>query len=255
MNHFFSNTIMAAALSVAAGGAFAEQIAQPRTIDARIMKVHLGGVVNLHVKQGPTATLMIIGEREAVEKVKVTRTADTLTISSEGRKWRFGSNKKNEVRAELTVPNFNELTSNGVGASEVNGFTGDAMTLSLDGAGALTVNGNYRNVVASLGGVGSMTLNPGNADKVDLKLRGAGHIEVNGSSRMLRADLGGVGSLDAEDLKADAVELDMSGLGGASVYAKTSANLKLSGMGSATVHGNPARRNFESRGMGSISWE
>lgn len=255
MNKFFGMTIMAAALSVAAGSALAEQIAQPRTIDARIMKVNLGGIVNLHVKQGPVAALTIIGERDDVSKVKVTRTADTLNINAEGRGWRFGTRQSKEIRAELTVPNFTGLTSHGVGASEIHGFTGDAINLSLEGAGAVTVNSNYRHVAAKLGGVGSMKLNSGNSDQVDLKLRGAGHIEISGTSRLLRADLGGVGSLDAEKLQADTVELDMSGLGGATVYAKSAANVKLSGMGSATIHGNPARRTADARGMGSVNWE
>lgn len=255
MNKIISMSMVAAALSIAASGAFAEQIAQPRTIDARIMKVNLGGIVNLHVKQGQTASLVIIGERDDVSKVNVTRSGDTLNISTEGRNWNFGNGRSKEVRAELTVPNFSELVSHGVGSSEVHGFTGDALKLSLEGAGSVNVNSNYRNVVAKLGGVGSMKLNSGNSDQVDLKLRGAGHIEVKGSSRLLRADLGGVGSLDAQKLQADAVELDMSGLGGASVYAKSSANLKLSGLGSATVYGNPARRTADARGMGSVSWE
>ena len=254
MNKFFSMSMMAAALSVAATGAFAEQIAQPRTIDARITKVNLGGIVNLKVKQGPVASLTIFGEREDVAKVQVTRSADTLKISTEGRQWHFGNGRK-ELRAELTVPHFNELLSTGVGTSAVQGFTGEAVKLTLEGAGAVAVDSTYRRVDARLGGVGSMKLAAGNADQVDLKLRGAGHIEIHGSSRLLRADLGGVGSLDAEKLRADAVELDMSGLGGASVYARSSANLKLSGLGSATVYGNPARRQADARGMGSVSWE
>lgn len=255
MNKLTSMTLMAALLSSAASGALAEQIAQPRTIDARIMKVNLGGVVDLQVRQGPSASLMIIGERAEVAKVKVTRSGDTLNISNEGRSWNFGNNKRKDIRAELTVPHFNELMSHGVGSSDVQGFTGEALRLSLEGAGAVTVNSNYRKVVAKLGGVGSMKLNAGNADQVDLTLRGAGHIEINGSSRLLRADLGGIGSLDAQKMQADAVELDMSGLGGASVYARSSANVKLSGLGSATVHGNPALRTAQASGMGSVSWE
>ena len=151
-------SIMAAALSIAASGACAEQIAQPHTIDARIMKVHLGGVINLQVKQGPVAALVIVGERADVAKVKVTRSAETLNISTEGRNWHFGNGPRETIRAELTVPNFNALTSNGVGTSDVRGFSGDTINLALEGAGAVTLDSNYRNVIAQLGGVGSMKL-------------------------------------------------------------------------------------------------
>ncbi|MEJ7805510.1 MAG: DUF2807 domain-containing protein [Telluria sp.] len=257
MNKLFGMTVMAATLCVATTGAMAEErIAQKRGIDARVAKVQLGGVINLHIKQGATPSLVLIGDKENVAKVVVTQNGDTLNIDSEGTsKWSFGHNKKHNVRAELTVPNLNELSSHGVGATEVQGFTGNELKLSLDGAGSVTVDSAYKNLVARLGGVGSMTLKPVNADQVDLKLRGAGHIEINGTSKVLRADLGGVGSLDAHKLVADAVELDMSGLGGAKVYAKNSAKVKLSGMGSATVYGKPVTRTADAKGMGSISWE
>jgi hypothetical protein len=257
MNKVFGMAVMAASLSVMAAGAMADdRISQQRGIDARVAKVNLGGVINLHIKQGAAPSLVLIGDREQVAKVKVTQSGDTLNIDTEGtRGWSFGKNNKLDVRAELTVPNLNELSSHGVGATEIKGFNGNELKLTLDGAGAVNVDSAYKNLTARLGGVGSMTLKSANADNVDLKLRGAGHIAINGSSKVLRADLGGVGSLDAQKLVSDAVELDMSGLGGATVYARNSAKVKLSGMGSATVYGNPVTRTADAKGMGSISWE
>jgi hypothetical protein len=258
MNRIFSMVMVAAALSAPSGAALAEQISQGRGIDARVVKVKLGGVINLRIKQGATPSLVLIGEKEHVARVTVVQTGDTLAIDTESGKdrgWHFGGRDKHDVRAELTLPHLNELVSHGVGASDVQGFSGNEVRLSLDGAGSVKLTSQYRNVMARLGGVGSMTLNSGNSEQVDLKLRGAGHIAVNGHSKLLRADLGGVGSLDARQLQADAVELDMSGLGGASVYAKTSANLKLSGLGSATVYGKPGSRSTDARGLGSVSWQ
>ena len=257
MKKMFGMAVMAATLSMAASGAMAdERISQKRGIDARVAKVQLGGVINLHIKQGATPSLILTGDKDQIAKVIVTQSGDTLNIDSEGSsKWHFGNSKKNDVRVELTVPNLNELVSHGVGSTDVQGFTGNDFKLTLDGAGSVTVDSAYKNLTARLGGVGSMTLKSGNADQVDLKLRGAGHIEINGTSKVLRADLGGVGSLDAEKLVSDAVELDMSGLGGATVYAKNSAKVKLSGMGSATVYGKPVTRTADAKGMGSISWE
>ncbi|MES2322087.1 MAG: DUF2807 domain-containing protein [Pseudomonadota bacterium] len=257
MNKMMATALMAAALSVSAGAAMADEVvSEGRAIDARVVKVKLGGVINLNVRQGATPSLTLIGDKRYVSKVSVSQSGDTLTIDTENRNsWNFGGNDKRELRAELVLPNLNEFVSHGVGASEVKGFTGKDVKLTLDGAGTITVNSNYRNVVARLGGVGSMTLNSGDSDQVDLNMRGAGHIEVNGNSKLLRANLGGVGSLDAKKLQADAVELDMSGLGGATVYAKTSAHLKLNGLGSATVYGKPGNRSSTARGLGSVSWQ
>ena len=255
MNKFFGTAVMAATLAVSNLAFADEQLSQGRAVDARTVKVKQGGIIDLRIKQGPTASLTIIGDRAMVEKVSVVQDGDTIKIDTASRNWTFSGKNHVELRAELTLPNLNELVSQGVGAADIKGFTGNDIKVVLDGAGAVTLNSNYRNVVARLGGVGSMQLNAADAEQIDLKLGGAGAITVAGTSKLLRADLGGVGSLDAKKLTADTVTLDMSGLGGATVFARTTANLKLSGLGSATVYGKPANRNSEARGMGSVSWQ
>lgn len=256
MNNLLGTLMLATALGASSSAAMADdKINEQRPIDARVLKVRLGGLINLNLKQGALASLVLVGQKRDLARVSVTQEGDTLTIDTESGGWHFGNNERHDVRAELTLPKLSQLDSHGVGATDIKGFTADELRLSLDGAGSMTMSSNYRNIVARLGGVGNMTLNAGNTEQVDLKLRGAGRIEVNGSAKLLRAHLGGVGSLEARSLQAEAVELDMSGLGGATVFAKSSANLKLNGLGSATVYGNPGKRSSEARGLGSISWQ
>jgi len=232
----------------------ADVSSENRSVDARTVNVDLDGVINLKIKQGPVASLTLYGEADALKKVTVEQSGDTLHIGTvKQRSINFG--KRHELRAELTLPNLRQLTSGGVGATDVKGFSGDSVRVALEGAGTVNLNSQYRNVNVRLGGVGSMTVNAGNSEKVDLDLHGAGHIEISGQTRQLHANLGGVGGLDAEQLKADAVDVNMTGLGSASVYAKSSASMKLSGLGSATVYGNPASRKASTQGMGSISWQ
>lgn len=255
MKTLFASAMITAALLTSGSVLADEQLSEGRAIDARVVKVKLDGVINLKVRQGATPSLVLYGEKRHLAKVSVSQNGDTLVIDTEHHGLSFNGGERKELRAELTLPAMTELLSRGVGATEVQGFSGSDIKLTLDGAGSVTVNSNYRNVNARLGGVGKMTLNSGDADKVDLNMRGAGQIAVNGQCKLLRADLGGLGSLDAKSLRADAVELDMSGLGGASVYAKTSANVRLSGLGSATVYGKPASRAATARGLGNVSWE
>jgi hypothetical protein len=249
----FATAFIAAALLVPAASTFAaDHINEPRTIDARVAKIKLGGAVDLKIKQGATPSLVITGTRDMLDKVRTTQNGDTLVIEMD--KVTFSWGKNSALKAELTVPAMNEITSTGVGSTEMNGFSGNDLKISLDGAGSMNVNGQYKNVNARLGGVGSMNLNTGDANLIDLSMRGAGSLTITGNAKTLKATLGGVGSLDAKKLTADAVDLDLSGLGGASVYAKTSANLNLSGLGSATVYGKPVNRNASARGLGSVSW-
>ncbi|MES2758077.1 MAG: DUF2807 domain-containing protein [Pseudomonadota bacterium] len=256
MNKLIGTVCMALALCATAGAALAQQSSETRAIDARVQKVKLGGVIDLRIKQGPAASLVISGDQRHVPKVVTTQQGDTLHIDIENnRHFQFGKNNKEQLRAELTLPDLNELVSQGVGAASITGFSGEQIRLALDGAGTVTLASRYRNINASLGGVGSMTLGATDSERVELSLRGAGRIEVNGHSKLLRAKLGGVGSLEARELRADAVELKMTGLGSATVYAKTSADLVLNGLGSATVYGKPANRKSAASGLGSVSWE
>lgn len=232
----------------------AEQASESRSVDARTVNINLDGVISLKVKQGPVATLTLYGKPEALKKVTVLQSGDQLRIDT-GKSNTINFGNRQEVRAELTLPNLREVVSGGVGATEVNGFSGDTLRLTLQGAGAVKVNAQYRNVDVNLGGIGGMTVNTGTSDNVDLHLNGAGRIEMIGQTRQLNATLGGVGSLDAQQLRAETVDVRLTGLGNATVYAKTRATMNLSGLGSATVYGKPASRQANAQGLGSVSWQ
>jgi hypothetical protein len=253
MNKLMGIALLAATLSMAMHGAMADEVVrETRSVDAGISKVRLGGVIRLNLRQGPPS-LVLSGERRYLSKITSVQRGDTLVIDMENNTRMEGG--KSELRADLTVPNLQEFASQGVGSSEVSGFSGNSVKLSLDGAGAVRFSGQYREVDARLGGVGGLTLDTGHADKVELRLGGAGHITISGQTRMLRAHLGGIGGLDAQQLRAETVDLEMSGLGGASVFARTAANISMSGMGSATVYGKPATRNATTNGFGKVSWQ
>jgi hypothetical protein len=254
MNKLLGSAILATTLSLSVHAQVHadDNVRENRPIGAGISKVHLGGVIRLEVHQGPTPSLVVSGERRYVSKITTSQRGDTLTIDMENNTHMEG---KSNLRADLTVPNLQEFVSQGVGTSEVTGFRGDKLVLSLDGAGSVRFDGQYRDVDARLGGVGGMTLNPGQTERIEVHLGGTGHIAVSGQTKVLRAHLGGVGGLDAQQLRADSVDLDMSGMGSASVYARSAANVNLSGMGSATVYGKPATRNATTSGFGKVSWQ
>jgi hypothetical protein len=255
MKKLLSAAAVAATLALVASPSLADELVREnRSVDARVTKVKLGGIVDLVLRQGNTPSLVISGDRRYVQRITTSQRGDTLEIGTESFNTR-NNDRHEKLRAELTVPKLSEFVSHGVGASSVTGFSGDSIEVALDGAGSVTMNSNYRNIDARLGGVGGLTLNGVRAERVDLNLRGAGRISVSGESKLLRAKLAGVGSLEAQGLRAESVELDMNGLGGAAVYASRAADVDLNGMGSATVYGNPASRNVSANGMGKVAWK
>jgi len=252
MKKFFTATMMTAVMFAAGGAAHADEIiTEARTVDGRPVKVVLDGVVDLKLKQGAPA-LVLSGDKRYLQKITVTQNGDTIRIGTENMRGIHVGPRN--LKAELTLPQLRELVSAGVGSAEVKGFDGDEVRLSLEGAGAVNMVSRFKKVDARLTGVGSMTVSDTQADVVDLNLKGAGQIAISGQSKQLYAKLGGIGSLDAKQLQSESVDADMTGLGSATFNAKTSANLRLSGMGSATVYGKPANRQSTARGLGSVSW-
>jgi Putative auto-transporter adhesin, head GIN domain len=232
------------------GAVHAEETLETRAIDARVVRVRLDGMINLKLVQGAEASLQIIGEKGMVGKVRAVQTADTLELDSAG-----GKINRSSLRAELVLPQLREVVSEGMGTTEVSGFSGDEIDITLDGAGSMKIAGAYKRMKANLGGMGSLHVWVSDSDNVELDLRGAGYVTIGGRSRMLRASLGGLGGLNAQQFQADSVDIDLSGLGNATVHARTNANLHLSGLGSVTVYGKPLNRNVSVDGLGKVSWK
>jgi hypothetical protein len=255
MNKYFSAGIAVMAFSglVATAAAADENATETRAIDARVTRIKLDGVIDLKLRQGAVASLVITGDKKWLAKTTTVQSGDTLNIDTE--MGRVKVHNHVGIRAELTLPQLREVSSESVGWTDISGFSGDELELSLDGAGSMKVACNYRIVTATLGGVGSMNIAGVNSDGIDLNLRGAGYVTLSGKSKWLKASLGGLGGLDAEKFNADSVTLELSGLGNATVTARQSANLNLSGLGSVTVYGKPLNRSVSVDGLGKVSWK
>jgi hypothetical protein len=242
---------LCAVFGTAAAGT--DEASEARTIDARVTRVKIDGFIDLKVRQGAVPGLTLTGERKLLDKTTTVQTGDTLNIGTEMRGFKTHSNVG--LRAELVVPQLREVSSESVGWTDVQGFSGDELDLALEGAGSMKVNCSYRLIHANLGGVGSMNIQGGNNDGIDLNLRGAGYVTLAGKSKWLKANLGGLGGLDAQHFYVDSVNLELSGLGNASVSARQNASLVLSGMGSVTVYGKPLNRQVSVDGLGKVSWK
>ncbi|WP_338764861.1 DUF2807 domain-containing protein [Massilia sp. METH4] len=225
---------------------------ETRMIDAKVVRVKLDGLINLKLMQGAEPSLQIVGDRRYVGKVTAVQTGDTLALDCEGA---GNKSSRGALRAELVLPQLRELVSEGMGTTEVAGFSGDEIDITLDGTGSMKIAGAYKRMKANLGGMGSMHMWVSDSENVDIDLRGAGYVTIGGRSKLLRASLGGLGGLNAQQFQADSVDIDLSGLGNATVHARTNANLHLSGLGSVTVYGNPLNRNVSVDGLGKVSWK
>jgi hypothetical protein len=230
-----------------------ESASETRSVDARVVRIEVDAVVDLRVRQGSPASLVLTGEPRALARLLTTQRGDTMVIGGNGDELRL--QRHGSVRAEMVLPNLRAVHTESVGSTDISGFKGDELALSLDGAGSMNVNAEFRLINASLSGVGSMKLAGMNSERITLDLQGAGYVTLAGRSKYLKAELGGLGGLDAQQCSTDTVALELSGLGNASISASQSVNLNLSGLGSVTVHGKPLNRRVSVDGLGKVSWK
>ncbi|KQN70350.1 hypothetical protein ASF04_10795 [Duganella sp. Leaf61] len=248
--------LFAAACALFGRASAADDNSETRTvsIDARVVRVKIDGMVDVRLRQGDTPSLKITGDKRYMDRLTYAQSGDTLHLETDGGRG-IKINTSNGARAEMVLPNLRQVVVEGLGATDISGFSGQDLELVLDGAGSMKATVDYKTVRAKLGGVGKMNLWISENERIDLDLGGAGNIALGGRGKLLKADLGGLGGLNAQKFTADSVQLNLSGLGNATVTATTNAKLDLSGLGSVTVYGKPLNREVSVDGLGKVNWK
>jgi hypothetical protein len=121
--------------------------------------------------------------------------------------------RNSHLSARVTVPDLTSVTLSGTGQLRVSGVANTSLAINLSGTGSLA---------------------------------------ITGSTDALRVKLNGTGDIKAKNLTAKDATISLSGTGSATLYANQSIDAKVSGTGSISVHGNPARVKKSVSGLGSI---
>ena len=87
----------------------------------------------------------------------------------------------------------------------------------------------------------------------EVDVSGAGNVNLSGEVDRFRVDLSGAGSINARELKAKDVRVSVSGAASADVYAKDYLDASVSGVGSISYYGDPAKTRTDVSGVGSIT--
>lgn len=222
-----------------------------RTISDGVRAVDLDGPIHLNLRQGATASLQLSGEQRMLGNVEISDDGKVLHIGIRGMVLRH----REPLAIDLVLPALEAVTIDGSGDNTVNGFSGEAIAIGLNGSGSLRFNGRYRQVNIGLTGSGDLDVNGGAAiERVETSLMGSGRITVAGNARELDARMTGSGNLDAEHLRAEDVTVSQTGSGDSAVQARSKVRVTLSGSGDVEVHGNPGERSVSRVGSGSVTY-
>jgi hypothetical protein len=222
---------------------------ETRAVTNAVDAIQLDGPIDLTVRQGPTAILTVRGEQHLLGKIETRQEGSTIYISTRGMLL-----TRRPLQAVLILPALTNLQVRGSGDSNVNGFSGEQITLRLDGSGSVNFNGRYKQVSATMYGSGDLAMDAGTSDKVEAELNGSGDLKLIGAAREMRAGLNGSGTVDAEQLKAETVVVNLHGSGDASVSASARIEAHLYGSGDVSVRGHPRERQVDTHGSGELKF-
>jgi hypothetical protein len=166
-------------------------------------------------------------------RVEPSDIAIDITTSGNKLSIKRGSNKKSATVYVnfINVKEIGVLGSANVGSS--NQIQTDNLSLNLTGSGDLRINVKATNV--------------------DAAVAGSGDIYVEGSATNLNGSVAGSGDLMAAKLLAENVKIEVAGSGDAAVNVSKSLDASVAGSGDIKYVGNPATRNVNIVGSGSIS--
>lgn len=194
---------------------------------AGVERVVLRGVGDLIVKQGERESLVIEAEPRILPKLRSRVAGGTLTLDIEG-----SVSTRQALRYHLTVRRLSAIRSDGSGDVRLAGLRAEALSLALQGSGSLHAAG--------------LALN-----EVELTIAGSGDVTLSGEASAQRIAIEGSGSCDAASLQTRRSSVRIAGSGDASVRARETLEVDISGSGDLTYYGNPrVTRRIE--GSGSV---
>ncbi len=160
-------------------------------------RVIFSGVGTLNIAQTGTESLMVSADDNVLPLLTSSVSGSTLTL---GVKPGNSINPKRPIIYTLTVKRLTSVELSGAGVINAVGITTDALSVTLSGAGNMTVTGSARaqTVIAS-----------------------------------------GVGSYSAKDFQTATTQVTSSGAGNAVVSASQTLSAVISGAGSVTYYGSP----------------
>jgi mannose-6-phosphate isomerase-like protein (cupin superfamily) len=225
---------------------------ETRSLGKGVRSIDLGGPIDLTLRQGAVASLVVRGEQRLLGNIDTTVGDDgTLHIDTVG----MLLHHRQPLQVTLVLASLEAINVRGSGDSTINGFSGERIEVQLNGSGNVKFNGRFKQVKLAIHGSGELEMNGGASDSVEAAVIGSGKLTVVGSGQHFKAELTGSGDIDARHLGADAVNLQLMGSGDAVVTALKSLNVVLRGSGDVTVYGEPSERNVSRDGSGSVSFE
>jgi predicted small secreted protein len=182
--------------------------------------VTFAGLGELSITQGTTEGLSIEAEDNIMPRILTEVKNGALTISFDRENWQDMVNPTKTIKYTLKVKNLNGLDLSGVGNVTLPKLQVDKLTIKVSGAGGITI--------------GQIS-----ASAITCTLSGAGNVDLTGKATSQTITLNGFGNYNGGSLDSSSATVVLTGAGNATVWARETLNVKISGAGSVSYYGSP----------------
>ena len=210
--------------------------------------VSLDGSFDVNIKQGAVQNVVISGNENIIDKLRMDVMDGVLYISLEP-----GNYFNYDLMVNLTMTTLESVALDGSGDIVIGTFVGlDNLEVRLDGSGDINSDGVLEASIAdiNLDGSGDIDLKL-KAKEVTVLLQGSGDIDLAGTTSKLSVELEGSGDINAFKLESLNCEAVLDGSGDIRVYASENLDAQLDGSGSIRYKGEP-KVNAEIDGAGTV---
>lgn len=186
------------------------------------------GPYRVQLVVGRATTAIASGTREALDRVSIESTGQTLRIRPRRDLW--GANAAADP-GPVTI----RLTTRTLRSARLLG----PAVLDVEGAGTGAAPGG-RDVELTVQGSGTLRATRVRADALSLGLLGSGSLDVAGTAETLRGQFQGTGNVAAAGLAADSATITTNTVGTVALQVNGRAEVTAYGLGTVTIGGSPA---------------
>lgn len=182
-------------------------------------------------------TVTINGPQNIVELYEVKVSNGQLHIDLK-RGYRIKKMKTDDILVEITSPELNKLSNDGVGKVTIENLATGNFEMDATGVGSTDIRSlKAQTVDLDNSGVGNVDIHL-EADNVVFENSGVGKISASGKAKTADMENSGVGSIEATGLTCETIKAENSGVGSIKAYATKYAEYENSGVGSVNIQGN-----------------
>jgi hypothetical protein len=195
--------------------------------------VDMGTFGKVVLIQGEVESLVVSGSDNLVPLVETYVRDGILYIKPIEEFYVVSFTEENMLTFTVTAREIDSMTISGIGDLEMESLTTPSLTVLVSGGGYLQIN--------------QLT-----TDDLTIALSGTGTVELAGEAAQANIDMPGLGDVNMADLKIQTANVKLSGMGGATLWVTDQLTGEISGVGDVSYYGSP-KTDVRTQGLGEFT--